>query len=410
MRGQSVGTGGGTAPRAVPQRDAHLLRPPAGTVALLWGGLLLAASFALEPAPDGCNCTHPVDFQAFLTAPLNESCCLNFTGSNVTHLDWGALVAVRGLRQLYLSHCGITAISNAQGVPPALEVLHLSHNLLESLPRGFLEDAPNLKVLYLDGNQLRELPASFLKASTQLQELHLGFNALTSLPPSLLHPSLLQLQLSNNSWECSCALLGALQGIPSLPAPLTCHTPERHRGAELQSIPRDELCQQHRSLTALFVCLPPLLILAAITCCFCRRKRKTNYSLGSSHTAPAERGNVPTCPEPHRYVPYEPTTAPSKSEGKVLRGSRVLLQPPEESSRDLYEEVEIQVGSHVPTYDGRRDSPETEGDTVSVTDVLKDSADREKIYMNQSTNYYNLVPGIELEDSDNLEYENIELH
>lgn len=207
MRGQSVGTGGGTAPRAVPQRDAHLLRPPAGTVALLWGGLLLAASFALEPAPDGCNCTHPVDFPAFLTAPLNESCCLNFTGSNVTHLDWGALVAVRGLRQLYLSHCGITAISNAQGVPPALEVLHLSHNLLESLPRGFLEDAPNLKVLYLDGNQLRELPASFLKASTQLQELHLGFNALTSLPPSLLHPSLLQLQLSNNSWECSCALL-----------------------------------------------------------------------------------------------------------------------------------------------------------------------------------------------------------
>lgn len=53
---------------------------------------------------------------------------------------------------------------------------------------------------------------------------------------------------------------------------------------------------------------------------------------------------------------------------------------------------------------------EPEVDTVSVSEVLKDSADREKIYMSQSTNYYNLVPGIELEDSDNVEYENIDLH
>ncbi|XP_033919979.1 uncharacterized protein [Melopsittacus undulatus] len=407
-----------------------------GTVSL-WGSLLLAAGLAIDPAPQSCNCTEPMDFQAFREAPLTESCCLNFTSSNITHLDWGALVGVRGLRELYLSNCSITDISNAQGVPPALEILHLSHNLLERLPGSFLEDAPNLRVLYLDSNQLQELPRSFLKASTQVQEVYLGFNALTFLPTSLLKPSLLHLQLSNNSWDCSCALLSTLEGWPSLAIEVICHTPERYHGVDLQSIPRDELCRS-LSLTALFICLPPLLVLAIITWCFCRRKKKTNYSFQSrsqSHLATAERGNAPVPAEPHHYVPYDLPAAPSETEKKVLLGSQVMLQPsvdPLDSSRDLYEEVEIRVGSpsrsQMPSYEGQRvtglgrqqDTPspraeelggsEPEVDTVSVSEVLKDSADREKIYMSQSTNYYNLVPGIELEDSDNVEYESIDLH
>uniref|UniRef100_A0A8C6ZR09 LRRCT domain-containing protein n=1 Tax=Nothoprocta perdicaria TaxID=30464 RepID=A0A8C6ZR09_NOTPE len=145
-------------------------------------------------------------------------------------------------------------------------------------------------VLYLDRNQLQELPESFLRASTQVQEVYLGFNALTFLPAGLLRPSLLQLQLSNNSWDCSCALLSTLRSWPSLHVELVCHTPERYRGADLQSIPRDELCHSH-SLTALFICLPLLLILASVACCFCRRKRKTHYSFQSrpeSHLAMAE--------------------------------------------------------------------------------------------------------------------------
>lgn len=420
-----------------PQRGAHPLGCPAGTALLslsLSLCLLLAASFARDAAPESCNCSQPLDFEAFRAAPLAESCCLNFSSSNVSLLDWGALLGVRGLRELDLSRCGIAAIRNAQGVPVTLEVLHLSHNQLESLPGGFLEDAPNLRILYLDWNRLRELPQSFLKASRRLQEVYLGYNALTFLPSSLLQPSLRRLQVSNNSWDCSCALLSALQGRPDLATELTCHTPQRHRGAELLSIPRDELCRSH-GLTALFICLPPLLLLATIACCFCKRKRKTNYSFGGRRppvtAAAAERGSAPVPPESHRYVPYELPAAPSEKEKKVLLGGAALPQPsqdPLESSRDLYEEVEIRVGSQVPPHEAQRGAgPGTqrgapgaggeelggsgaEGDTVSVSDVLKDSADREKIYMNQATNYYNLVPGIELEDSDNLEYENIDLH
>ncbi|XP_062437583.1 uncharacterized protein LOC134143495 [Rhea pennata] len=431
-----------SAPRPRPHsRAAH--RGPGLQMMPLWGSLLLTVSLALEPAPnldagavpETCNCTGPMDFQDFQAAPLPETCCLNFTSSNITHLDWGTLAGVRGLRELYLSHCSIRAISNTQGVTPTLEILHLSHNQLESLPGSFLEDAPNLKVLYLDRNQLQELPKSFLKASTQVQEVYLGFNALTFLPASLLQPSLLWLQLSNNSWDCSCALLSNLRSWPRLAAEVICHTPERYHGTDLQSIPWDELCGSH-SLTTLLICLPLLLILATIICCFCRRKRKTNYSFQSrpeSHLAMAETSNAAVPVEPHHYVPYELPAAPSETEKKVLLGNQVLPQPSAallESGKDLYEEVEIQVGSsssslvlankkqpgtgpHIDPAPPRAEElvgSEAEAETVSVSDVLKDSADREKMYMSQSTNYYNLVPGIELEDSDNLEYENIDLH
>lgn len=69
---------------------------------------------------------------------------------------------------------------------------------------------------------------------------------------------------------------------------------------------------------------------------------------------------------------------------------------------------EEQLGTPAPRAEELGSEPEV--DTVSVSEVLKDSADREKIYMSQTTRYYNLVPGIELEDSDNLEYETIDLH
>uniref|UniRef100_A0A8B9ZNY4 LRRCT domain-containing protein n=1 Tax=Anas zonorhyncha TaxID=75864 RepID=A0A8B9ZNY4_9AVES len=298
---------------------------PAGTALLplsLSLCLLLAASFARDAAPESCNCSQPLDFEAFRAAPLAESCCLNFSSSNVSLLDWGALLGVRGLRELDLSRCGIAAIRNAQGVPVTLEVLHLSHNQLESLPGGFLEDAPNLRILYLDWNRLRELPQSFLKASRRLQEVYLGYNALTFLPSSLLQPSLQRLQVSNNSWDCSCALLSALQGRPDLATELTCHTPQRHRGAELLSIPRDELCRSH-GLTALFICLPPLLLLATIACCFCKRKRKTNYSFG---------GRRPPVAAARRRGEGQRAGAPRIPPLRPLRAARCPLREGEEGA------------------------------------------------------------------------------
>lgn len=48
-------------------------------------------------------------------------------------------------------------------------------------------------------------------------------------------------------------------------------------------------------------------------------------------------------------------------------------------------------------------------EAVSVSEVMRDSTDREKAYMTQSTKYYSLVPGLEIDDSDHGEYESVDL-
>lgn len=66
--------------------------------------------------------------------------------------------------------------------------------------------------------------------------------------------------------------------------------------------------------------------------------------------------------------------------------------------------TDVQLSSQGP--DG---ASRTELDALSVTEVMRDSADREKAYLTQSTEYYSLVPGLQLDDSDHGEYDNVDL-
>ncbi|XP_038269500.1 SLIT and NTRK-like protein 1 [Dermochelys coriacea] len=412
---------------------------------ILWGGLLLAARLALGTVEEACNCSTVMAFSDFQAAPALQTCCLNFTWIEIRSLDWSLFGGVTGLREIYLSHCGILDIVNAPGAPIMLEILHLDHNRLEKLPESFLEDAPRLRVLRLDSNKLHKLPKSFLRASTQIQEVNLGFNELASLPSSVFKPSLTKLGLSNNSWDCTCTLFSDLEKYPREPpsgdmqgSVMVCSTPERYRSMDIRDIGKKELCRAH-SLTALFICLPLVVILALVAWCFCRQKRKTGYGLSCSpecHLATTERNGGKGLAEHHHYIQCELPTAPTESEKNMLLRNQILLKPSTAllgSNRDLYEEVEIKLGalddSLVLVNDGSLDletgpegappvvaaaeelaGSELEAETVSVTDVLKDSVDREKLYMSQAVDYYNLVPAIELEDSDHQEYENVDLH
>ncbi|KAL8178770.1 UNVERIFIED_CONTAM: hypothetical protein K2H54_056360 [Gekko kuhli] len=315
-------------------------------------------------------------------------CCLNFTGTKIDSLDWNLFNGVTGLRELYLSHCSISDIFNASDYSSTLEILYLDHNKLRWLPE-------------------------------------------------IIKPSLLILGLSNNSWDCTCTLLGDLERYLSAPfySEVVCSTPKHYSGLNIKTIPKQALCQTYK-LTALFICLPLVAILALITWCFCKQKKETGYDLHGGkecRLATVESNGAKKLGEHDCYIPCElPTGAIAESEKNILR-NQVLLKPSTAllgSSRDLYEEVEIKLGasddSLVQTNEGSLDqeilgakkltiaeegclASEPEAETVSVTDVLKDSADREKLYMNHSVDYYNLVPGIELEDSDQMEYENVDL-
>ncbi|NP_957678.1 leucine-rich repeat-containing protein 47 [Mus musculus] len=90
-------------------------------------------------------------------------------------------------------------LSPELGPLPALRVLDLSGNALETLPPGEgLGPAeppglPQLQSLNLSGNRLRELPADLARCAPRLQSLNLTGNRLDAFPPELFRPGALPL-------------------------------------------------------------------------------------------------------------------------------------------------------------------------------------------------------------------------
>ncbi|KAJ6659423.1 hypothetical protein lerEdw1_018657 [Lerista edwardsae] len=369
-------------------------------ISTLFAGVLLAMEFALGALEETCNCSTAIDFRELrddTRAP--KVCCLNST--EIGPLDWSIFGKVADLRELCLSNCGVSDLINTDDGSSTLEILRLDHNQLSRLPDNFLRHAPSLRVIHLENNQLQKLPKSFLKTSDQMQKIHLDFNNLSSLPSGIFKPSLVTLSLSNNSWDCTCSLFGDLEKY--LLAPFYV-----------------EMWLSWFWLPGAFAD---------------RRKRLAMLSMvGRNATWPLWRGMVPRGQGGHHsYIPCElPIASAAQSEKNILLQNQVLLKASTAllgSNRDLYEEVEINLKTSDDSLVQATEaldqevsgSPklavaeehfiggESEVETVSVTDVLKDSADREKLYMNQSVDYYNLVPGIELEDSDHMEYESVDL-
>ncbi|XP_034270864.1 SLIT and NTRK-like protein 6 isoform X1 [Pantherophis guttatus] len=403
---------------------------------ILFGGMLLATKFTFGAMEKTCNCSTDISFQKFRTKLAPEICCLNFTRTKIDTLDWSIFAGTVGLKELHLSNCDISHIKNVSVGSFSLEILYLDHNKLNWLPDNFLKHAPSLRVIHLENNQLQNLSESFLETSNHIQEIYLDFNNLSSLPSGIFKPSLLTLGLSHNSWDCTCNFLEHLGKYILSSFDIVCHTPEHYYGINIKNISKAELCQTHR-LTALFICLPLVAVLVLVTCYFCKHKKKTKRKTGYAlhdrkecQLATVEKNGTNRSDDHQCSIPpIMDVNCAAGSENNLLR-NQILLKPSTallESSRDLYEEVEIKLGAsddsltcrnldqeklgttkpvteEEETIDG-----EPEAETLSVTDVLRDSADRERLYMNKSVDYYNLVPGIELEDSDHMENENVNL-
>lgn len=89
------------------------------------------------------------------------------------------------LRELDLSQCGIMELSmDALMGLKGLTTLILSHNNLTQLPNGLLDEQQQLEMVQLQGNQLKTLPTSFF------QQKHLRVT-----------------RLDQNPWQCSCDMV-----------------------------------------------------------------------------------------------------------------------------------------------------------------------------------------------------------
>uniref|UniRef100_V9KFC6 LRRCT domain-containing protein n=1 Tax=Callorhinchus milii TaxID=7868 RepID=V9KFC6_CALMI len=396
--------------------------------------LMLAIIWGSGVADRTCQCDSKSDFRTFDFGQLSEQCCLNFTGSSIGVLQWSVFTQWMGIQVLDLSNCNISSVQDGGEIPTSLEDLYLDHNQLQLLPSGFLGNAPGLKILHLENNQLRELPEAMLSASHQIQEVYLGCNRLVSVPSGVFKKSLGRLSLHNNSLQCSCALYDSLTEYfagnrsSSGPENIMCFTANQPQGLDIQAINRSNICRSH-GLTALFVCLPLVVILILVLFWYCCRTQKYDFNVmrQDNNISTIEKSGFTSVGE-HHYIICRTPESPTWQEKSCVTRNQLLLRPSADllgSSRDLYEEVEIKPAGLVdlaPQVDevylnisnGKVEEEEAveevqvEPDRVSVPEEMHE-ADRHILYMNKSANYYNLVPAIELDDSDHGEYENVDL-
>ncbi|KAF3857944.1 hypothetical protein F7725_011145 [Dissostichus mawsoni] len=397
-------------------------------------GALLIFLFLLKMGPVGaCVCPEATVLSQFPFEIPADACCLNYSGSTFSHVHWSVFTNETNIKTLDLSFCNISSVNMTGKDVSTLQRVLLGHNRLTVLPRGFLSGQPRLMEVDLSGNLIQELPEGFLQESDVLQKLNLQGNQLRLLPDSVLvRPRLQTLDLDGNPWDCSCLLLEGLEDagklnrtvkMQDLVRNLTCVTPRHLAGRTVFSVRISDVCRP-AGLTALFIVLP-LLILSALVLCWCcgRKRKKKEPSLSTSKKRATNSSNGQKHRSKQKPTPGDQNKAEHK-EG-ILK-NQLLLRPASTllgSTRDIYEEVEIKLGSveslprvtSICSSEGKLVPPGSEGtkktelDTVSVTEVMKDSTDREKAYLTQSTEYYSLVPGIELEDSDHGEYENVSL-
>ncbi|KAL4608247.1 leucine-rich repeat, immunoglobulin-like domain and transmembrane domain-containing protein 2 [Arapaima gigas] len=388
---------------------------------------------------EGCRCPPATVLTQFPSVAPPETCCLNYSGSFFGNVTWTMFATMRNLEILDLSHCNISQVLGNTSSPPHLQEVYLGDNWLRAVPQGFLHDASHLTLLDLGWNLLERLPEDFLQGSSLLQVLQLDSNQLTSLPFSVFHMSLKRLDLSNNPWDCSCVLMQRLEGQRHLPSLAnnsnwqvgypTCSSPKSVAGKVLWSVRPSKVCWPP-GLTALCVVLPLLILLALVLYCCCGRKGKRkegNFNVAKQMSqSPPTAGPKGSKQDHHRTPKDRQAKQPTESGKDALLKNQLMLRPSSAllgSNRDLYEEVEVQVGPEG-SYEGptANPRPDLEGvqkssakdgkadlDTVSVTEVMQDSANREKAYLTQSTEYYSLVPGIDLEDSDHGENESAPL-
>ncbi|OCT84928.1 leucine-rich repeat, immunoglobulin-like domain and transmembrane domain-containing protein 1 [Xenopus laevis] len=409
-------------------------------IGLLW--LIVLGTLAKGIADSSCNC---INLKSLSDWPAldSEPCCLNLSLS-VDTIDWNNFTTISSLRVLDLSYSGIKKITDLEEGRKLtnIEKLYIDHNHLKELPGGFLSNAPNLRVLNLGYNQLGHLPTNFLRVSNNIEEIDLSYNNLTSISPFIIRSSLSELGFQNNSLECTCALYDLLEptfhgnNVSRVLEELICSSPRDVIGLQIINVRRNNICRSH-SLTVVIICIPLILVLGLMCWYVCCRRQKGSYSKTRRECslATVDRNGAGNMGDYHHYEPRQQFIKDRREIDVNQLNDPILLKPSAAllgSSRDLYEEVEIKLGtSSEPLVEGeghinrdshglmlavegeddidRKAGDELEVETVSVTEVMKDSTDREKFYLNQSTDYYSLVPGIELEDSDHCEYESVDL-
>lgn len=175
---------------------------------------------------------------------------LHLGNNYISEIEAGAFNGLRGLKRLHLNNNKIDALKEEFffGLE-SLEYLQIDSNYITHVAPKTLSRLRNLEVLILNDNLISRLPVNIFQY-VPLTHLDLRGNQLKVLPYSglLEHMnSVVELQLEENPWNCSCELIALKSWLESisytaLVGDVVCEFPFRLHGRDVDEVSKQELC------------------------------------------------------------------------------------------------------------------------------------------------------------------------
>ncbi|XP_026073173.1 SLIT and NTRK-like protein 5 [Carassius auratus] len=175
---------------------------------------------------------------------------LHLGNNDISEIEGGAFNGLQGLKRLHLNNNKLEVLKDDTFLGlESLEYLQIDYNYISHVETKALSDLRHLEVIILNDNLLSALPHNIFQY-VSLTHLDLRGNQLKVLPNIglLEHLShIVELQLEENPWDCSCELIALKAWLESisytaLVGDVVCETPFRLHGRDLDEISKQELC------------------------------------------------------------------------------------------------------------------------------------------------------------------------
>uniref|UniRef100_G3U672 SLIT and NTRK like family member 3 n=1 Tax=Loxodonta africana TaxID=9785 RepID=G3U672_LOXAF len=177
---------------------------------------------------------------------------LHLGNNRISYVQDGAFINLPNLKSLFLNGNDIEKLTPGmfRGLQ-SLHYLYFEFNIIREIQPAAFSLMPNLKLLFLNNNLLRTLPTDAF-AGTSLARLNLRKNYFLYLPVAgvLEHlNAIVQIDLNENPWDCTCDLVPFKQWIETISSvsvvgDVLCGSPENLTHRDVRTIELEVLCPE----------------------------------------------------------------------------------------------------------------------------------------------------------------------